>query len=229
MPSDGKLPASLPFRAQICDGRIGDMDSTQSVNNLPASHGSTSSSLLERVKARNPEAWQRLASLYGPTLLLWCRQAGIPADDAADVVQETFLDVARGVADFRRQRPKDSFRGWLWTITRNNILDHFRRIQGSAQAQGGTAAQEALAQVPDSLSDASQPPGPLTGFLEQRFIAAIRAEFEDRTWSAFWQSAVEGREAADIAAELGMSKRAVRQAKYRVLCRLRQELDGLLD
>ncbi|MCU0875352.1 MAG: transcriptional regulator KorA [Pirellulaceae bacterium] len=57
----------------------------------------------------------------------------------------------------------------------------------------------------------------------------IRAEFEDRIWAAFWNDTVDGRTAAEIAADLGMSKEAVWQAKYRVLRRLRAELAGLLD
>jgi DNA-directed RNA polymerase specialized sigma24 family protein len=35
--------------------------------------------------------------------------------------------------------------------------------------------------------------------------------------------------AAEVGVELGMAKGAVRQAKYRVLRRLREELDGLPD
>jgi RNA polymerase sigma-70 factor (ECF subfamily) len=69
----------------------------------------------------------------------------------------------------------------------------------------------------------------LLGVAERRAIELIRAEFEDRTWRAFWLTAVEGRMAAEVGVELGMAKGAVRQAKYRVLRRLREELDGLPD
>ena len=60
-----------------------------------------------------------------------------------------------------------------------------------------------------------------------RVMKLIRAEFEDHTWRAFWRSAVEGHSTAEIAGDLGMSKGAVRQAKYRVLQRLREELEDL--
>ena len=100
--------------------------------------GSTSTSLLDRVKAGEAEAWERLADLYGPLVYGWCRQSGLQAEDAADVGQEVFGAVLARVERFRRDRPGDSFRGWLWTITRNKIRDHFRRRSGKAQAQGGT-------------------------------------------------------------------------------------------
>jgi RNA polymerase sigma-70 factor (ECF subfamily) len=60
-------------------------------------------------------------------------------------------------------------------------------------------------------------------------LEVMRAEFEPSTWKACWECVVEGRSAADVGRELGLSPGAVRAAKFRVLCRLRRELDGLLD
>lgn len=190
--------------------------------------GSTSSSLIHRVKDGDSDAWRRLVKLYGPAVYVWCRQSGLNTHDAADVVQDTFLAVAGHLARFRRERPEDSFRGWLFTITRNKVRDHYRRLNESVQAQGGTAAEKMLAQIPELLSGDSQLQ-PTGGFIERRALELIQAEFEQRTWQAFWQTAVDGRGATEVAAELTMTKHAVRQAKYRVLRRLRQELDGLLD
>ena len=48
---------------------------------------STSSSLLMRVKGRDPDAWQRLVNLYGPLVYRWAREAGLQDSDAADVMQ----------------------------------------------------------------------------------------------------------------------------------------------
>ena len=112
-----------------------------------ADPSSVSSTLLERVKARRPEAWQRLVELYGPLVYRWCRQSGVGTEDAADVVQEVFGAVAGHVADFRRRRPGDSFGAWLGTIARNKIRDFYRRRR--AEAAGGTDAQELLAQIPE--------------------------------------------------------------------------------
>jgi RNA polymerase sigma-70 factor (ECF subfamily) len=99
--------------------------------------GSISSSLLERVRARDPQAWERLACLYGPLVYGWARQQGLQDADAGDVVQEVFGTVAARIADFRRDGPGASFRGWLWTITRNKLGDHFRRRASRPQAAGG--------------------------------------------------------------------------------------------
>jgi RNA polymerase sigma-70 factor (ECF subfamily) len=198
---------------------------------------STSSSLLREVRQQDPEAWRRLVKLYGPLVYIWARQCGLQPNDAADVVQEVFVAVAGSVGTFRRERPGDTFHGWLWMITRNKVRDHFRRHQDEAVAKGGTDAQEQLLQVPHPQAGARQAGARPEPSSEDRADAGsqiahaalelIRAEFEDRTWQAFWRTAVDGLKAAEVADELGMTLRAVYQAKYRVLRRIRQELADL--
>ncbi len=57
----------------------------------------------------------------------------------------------------------------------------------------------------------------------------MRADFQEKTWKACWETVALGRPAAAVAAELDLSVGAVYAAKFRVLERLRQELHGLLD
>lgn len=187
------------------------------------SGGVTSLSLLERVKVRDPEAWQRLVRLYGPLVYQWCRRWQLAPEDAADISQDVFQAVSLHVAGFRRDSAAHSFRAWLWTITRNKMRDHFRRRQHEADAVGGTSAQLRLQEVPEEVPDDGEEAS-AAGQLVHRALDLIHAEFEERTWQMFWRSAVKGEAPADIAADLGVSADAVRMAKSRVLRRLRQEL-----
>ncbi len=98
----------------------------------------TSRGLLERVKVDDAAAWHRLVDLYAPLVYRWCRGFGLPEPDAADVFQDVFQAVASSIACFRKEKEGDTFRGWLRTITRNKIRDHFR-IRGREPAgEGGT-------------------------------------------------------------------------------------------
>src|SRR5262245_5033284 len=85
----------------------------------------TSLTLVDRVRTRDEDAWKRLVGLYSPLVLYWCGRWGVRGEDARDVVQEVFQAVAAGIADFRRDRPGDTFRGWLRGVTRNKVLMHF--------------------------------------------------------------------------------------------------------
>jgi RNA polymerase sigma-70 factor (ECF subfamily) len=60
-------------------------------------------------------------------------------------------------------------------------------------------------------------------------LQVVQAEFEDRTWQAFWKAVVDEQPTAGIAEDLGMTVNAVRLAKSRVLRRLRSELEGLVE
>lgn len=106
----------------------------------PNTFGSTSLSLLERARANDSDAWRRLSRIYGPQVYRWARQAGLQENDASDLVQEVFGVVATRISDFRRDRVGDSFRGWLYSIARNKIRDHFRALARRPDAAGGTQA-----------------------------------------------------------------------------------------
>jgi RNA polymerase sigma-70 factor (ECF subfamily) len=151
--------------------------------------------------------------------------------DAADTLQDVFTAVSSRINDFRRGGQGTTFRGWLWIITRNKIRDYFRAERGKAEAVGGTDAQLRLADIPDDCTDSTADGGDHreTAAVFQRALKIIQADFEDHTWNAFWRITVEGQDTAEVAAALGMSANAVRQAKSRVLRRLRAELGDLTD
>ncbi len=197
----------------------------------PSIYDSTSSHLLSRLRSRDTEAWSRMVDLYGPLVFYWCRRSRLQQADAADILQNVFAAVASSIDEYE-SRDDGNFRGWLWTITRHKINDHFRGIQRDGLAAGGTSAHLRMAEVPDrsaeyhpSEADDDRDRQEFSALLH-RGLQNVKAEFEDRTWQAFWRSAVEGDSTADIAAEMGITANAVRQAKCRVLRRLRDELGG---
>ena len=191
------------------------------------SHPSLSTTLLMRVQQMDPDAWNRLVETFGPIVYQWARSSGLNADDAADVVQDVFAKVARGIGSFERQKEQGSFRSWLATITRNRIRDFFRRDQVKHPSPaGGTAALQQMQNVPDEL-DESISEADIDRRLPARVLELVQSEIEPRTWQAFWLTTVESRSAREVAQELEMQLASVYQAKSRVLRRLRQRLEEL--
>jgi RNA polymerase sigma-70 factor (ECF subfamily) len=187
----------------------------------------TSSSLLRRAMAREPEAWERLVTLYSPLVHHWCRQWGIAQHEIADVTQEVFAAVASSLGQFRPEEPGTTFRGWMRGITRHKLLHH--ASSRGEPAIGGTDAQVRLRQVPAPANEVelSEAPADVTG-LYQRALRLVQHQVEDRTWTAFWKATVESRATAEVAAELGITPNAVRLAKSHVLRRLREEMGELI-
>lgn len=196
--------------------------------------GSTSTSLLQRVRLRDADAWSRLVRLYGRLVLYWCRNAGLQRADRADVFQEVFRSVAAHIDSFRHDRQGDTFRGWLRAVTRSKIQDHFRSLRREPAGQGGSELHQQLQLVADHpLSDGESFDLPddrsEKSLLMAQALEMVRQSFEERTWKAFWRTSVDGI-ATDMAAqELGMTSANVRQARSRVLRRLRDEFSGLVE
>jgi RNA polymerase sigma-70 factor (ECF subfamily) len=187
----------------------------------------TSLTLVQRLRARDQDAWTRMLHLYTPLVRAWCHHQGIQGADADDVAQEVFQAVVTGLEQFQKDRPGDTFRGWLRGITRHKLLDFFRRKSKQPQGQGGTAAGQQLQQVPQSEVTLPEETPQQLSELYQRAIEHVQCEFEANTWRAFCRTAVDGQSPADVGAELGMSPAAVRMAKSRVLHRLKQEIGDL--
>ena len=192
----------------------------------PRSSRVTSISLLAKAQANDQDAWRRLVHLYRPLVVYWLGRGGVRDADADDVAQDVFQAAVGGLAGFHRDRPGDTFRGWLRGITRNLVLLHYRKAGRHAKAAGGSDAFLRLHEIPSPVDDTEDPPEEL-GNLYRRALELVRSEFEEKTWRAFWYTVVESRSPVDVAPELGVSAAAVRQSKSRVLRRLKEVVGDL--
>ncbi|MCM2372773.1 RNA polymerase sigma factor [Aporhodopirellula aestuarii] len=207
-------------------------------SNVPSSRSfqtsDTSLTLLERVCAGEDASWEKFVHMYGPLVYSWCRRAGLSPEDAGDISQDVFTTLSQKLAQFERRRPGDSFRRWLKTITNNRARDFHRWQRDRPKAKGGTSAQLYMVDLPtevtDELCDESddERAEELSHLLKQA-TELVREDFEPNTWQAFWQTVVQSRATADVAADLQLSVNAVRIAKSRVRARLRSEMAGLLN
>lgn len=183
----------------------------------------TRPSLLLRIRdSKDGMAWQEFVDLYTPLIYQHARKSGFQDADAADVSQEVLRAVAKAIARLRYDPGRGSFRGWLFTIVRNvqrNLHLHRKRHRVV------TGQQEVIGEHPER-DEAEETLWNLE--YEKRLFAwagvRVRADVQDATWQAFWQTAVQGRTFQQVAESLGMSIGAVYVAKSRVLERLRKEI-----
>ncbi len=183
----------------------------------------TSVSLLDQARDNQPAAWQRLVALYTPLLQAWLTAAGLQPADRDDVSQRTLEILVRQLSAFEHNGRPGAFRTWLRGITVNLLREHWRE-------RPPTGAESALEQLAD-------PAGGLSRFWDEQhdrhvlhgLMELVRPEFADSTWQAFRRVALEGVPARDVAHGLGLSVNAVLIAKSRVLTRLRQEAQGLVE
>lgn len=185
---------------------------------------STSISLIRRVREQDQVAWERLTLLYTPVVYRWIRSSNLSRDDASDLVQDVFQSVVKSLGDFGSEGKPTKFRAWLWGITRNRLMDHFRKRQSQPRVIGGSDIQSMLSEIPH---DPPQEAPDEVNALTQRALQLIKTDFKESTWQAFWRVTVEEQSPADVASDLGISVASVYTAKSRVLAHLRIELEGL--
>lgn len=186
---------------------------------------STSASLLLKLKsAHDGQAWSRFVKLYTPLIYFWGRKFGLSAEDAADLVQDVLTHLLKKLPEFQYDQSR-SFRGWLRTITLNKWRDKCRLKKLPME----NSSQTALGRIVDPVAAESFWENEYRQALMNRAIELMRSEFTETTWQACHQYVIEGKAAAVVAENLGVSVWTVYAAKSRLLNRLRQELDGLLD
>lgn len=201
---------------------------------MQADSDATRASLLSRARQHDSRAWHELVDLYGPLIAHWCRRSGLDHHASADCVQQTFTAVLRSLNGYQARKLSGSFRSWLWTIASNKIRDHRRSSRREASGAGGSTALQALQQVPmDELSeeafltDSEPVDTEQLSALVARAREQIRQEFAPRTWDIFSRAVVDQIPTAIVAQEFSVTSAAVRQARSRILRRLRQQLGDI--
>jgi RNA polymerase sigma factor (sigma-70 family) len=183
---------------------------------------SPGSLLLSRLRnVRDETAWTEFVAIYAPVIYRIARRYRLQDADAGDVTQEVLRAAVRALPGFTLELRRGSFDGWLFTVARNAVRKHLLARRRQPAGRGGTG--------PELFAHQPAPADFVATRANQEFArrqfdwAAVQARrrFRASTWQAFWQTAVEGKDARAVARTLGMSPGAVYIARSRVLACLR--------
>lgn len=188
----------------------------------------TRASLLVRLRDPNDVlAWREFVQLYASVIYGFARKRGLQDADAADLMQEVLRSVSSAMGRLNYDPAKGTFRGWLYSITRNKIYTFLESRSRQARGAGDDNSQQRLEELPNRPGDSDE----WDQEYERKSFAwaadRVKHEFQPATWSAFWKTAVEGASPKEVGKELGMSPGAVYVAKSRVIARLRDEISQL--
>jgi RNA polymerase sigma-70 factor (ECF subfamily) len=190
----------------------------------------TRATLLARLRdGADADAWREFVRLYGPVVYGFARKRGLQDADAADLMQDVLRSVAMNANKLEYDPSRGTFRGWLYTVTRNKIYNFLNAQRHRPRGSGDSAVRERLDATPSRDGDGPDADWDLEyqRQLSARAMDRVRTEFQPATWQAFWQTAVDGKPAGEVGAGLKMSPGAVYVAKSRVLARLRDEVQKM--
>jgi RNA polymerase sigma-70 factor (ECF subfamily) len=191
----------------------------------------TRASLLVRLRdGGDVGAWQEFVRLYAPIIYGFARKRGLQDADAADLMQDVLRSLSSAVHRLEYDPIRGTFRGWLFTVTRNKVFNFLesrsRRVQGS----GDSRVQQRLEQHAGADGDLSADwEADYQRTMAAQAMERVKGEFQAATWEAFLLTAVEGRTPAQVSVRVGLSVGAIYVAKSRVIARLRQEIERMQE
>jgi RNA polymerase sigma factor (sigma-70 family) len=163
--------------------------STMTVDDSPL----TRASLLVQLRdGGNQGAWQEFVKLYGPMVYGFARKRGLQDADAADLMQDVMRSVSGAIGRLDYDRQQGSFRGWLFTITRNKVFNFLSARRLRPQGSGDTVTNRLLETHPDAGDGVDDWEVEYQRRLAALAMEQIKHEFQESTWRAFWLTAVDG-------------------------------------
>jgi RNA polymerase sigma-70 factor (ECF subfamily) len=103
--------------------------------------------LVRRCLGGDATAWEEIVRLHSRRIYNLCYRFTNSPDDAQDLTQDVFIKIYRTLGTYDVQ--KGAFTTWLTTLTRNLLVDHFRR---SRQDRLTDSIDAGLHEEEDSLS-----------------------------------------------------------------------------
>jgi RNA polymerase sigma-70 factor (ECF subfamily) len=191
----------------------------------------TRQSLLLRLRdSQDHQAWTEFLAIYEPLIHRLATRSGFQDADARELTQEVLLAVSGAIDRWDPDPKRGSFRGWLFRIARNLMINFLAKRRNRPLAIGDTDFNRLLNEQPASESDESQ-------YFDQEYkrqtfhwaAEQIRPEFRENTWQAFWQTCVDGKHVKEVAQMLNISVGSVYVSRSRVMARLRKEIERLSD
>ncbi|MGH9554427.1 MAG: RNA polymerase sigma factor [Terriglobales bacterium] len=116
-------------------------------------------SLVRRCVAGDAEAWESFVRQYQRRVYNLCYRFSGSTSDAEDLTQDVFIKMYRSLAAYDVER--GSLITWMTTLTRNMLVDHFRRTRQDRLTDSLDASQSAEEEGPtlaDRLEDQRRPP-----------------------------------------------------------------------
>ncbi len=183
----------------------------------------TRASLLVRLRdARDADAWAHFVQLYAPLVYGYARKQGLQDADAADFCQDVLRIVAGAIGKLEYDPERGAFRNWLFTIVRRKLINWRAAQRIRVTASGDEETQRLIEQMPAADGDVDQWETEWQRSVFAWACEQVRRDVAEKSWLAFWKTAVDGLPGKQVASELGLSVAAVYIARSRILARLKE-------
>ncbi len=170
----------------------------------------TRNSLLISIRdAENREAWVEFVEIYEPVIYRLLRSSGLQDADARDLTQEVFLKINQHIPNWQPGSDRGSFRGWLRRVTSNLVISWWRKREREPWRKSLWDPQVVADQWCSADASCDNFDRELARATFRYAASLVKHEVAGTTWQAFWETAVENKSIAEVAASLGVSQGSV--------------------
>ena len=190
----------------------------------------TNISLIARVRDRTDgESWREFYQFYHPLLTRYLRRLGLEEHSANDVIQDVFVRLLQALPTFDLDSKRGRFRSYLWKLTYSGLVDEARRVKARRQAEEEWVKRFLIADEAESRKLHQELNEINYRQIVDRALPRVRAVTSTRAWTCFEQRLLHDRPGSAIAAELGISDKAVFVYASRVLKAVRQQCAAIAE
>ncbi len=184
----------------------------------------TRSSVIKAVAdTGNEAAWQRLFDLYAGFVFSIARSKGLKEEDADDVVQVVFTDLARNLPAFRYDRAKGKFRSYLTGLVHWRATDKLKACKRDVELMASFWETAKAAADDDGFSERKWQSAAL-----EEALRRIKPDVRPEHYAAFVASAVEGQDTETVMKLYGLSRDNLYQIRRRLTAKLRATVAEIL-
>ena len=199
----------------------------------------TRPSLLKRLKSGDDlQSWQEFYRIYGGLIRFFAEKAGLTADEAEEVVQETAIGVARRLPEFVYDPKVCRFKTWLLNLVRWRIQDQLRKRppefharahrppQPDAGDAGATATEEGIVDPAGNFLEAIWDEEWAKNVLDNA-LDRLKHQVNARHFQIFYLTVIKKSDPQDVARVVGVNVDQVYLIKHRLTPILQKAIHDL--
>ena len=184
---------------------------------------STSTRILERLRASaTGSTWDWFLGWFRTAVVSMARSMGLRAPDAEDVAQETLMAFTKGFRGGQYHRSRGRLSKWLFGIAMRQVRNARRRVARREVLIPARDSASFWSVLPDKTSGGALQEGEGPQAVLESCLARVRSEVQSTTFQAFRMIVYDERTPVETSVALGITVKAVYNAKHRVLRRVRE-------
>lgn len=181
-------------------------------------------------------SWDEFFRIYSQFVFRVAMKAGLSQAEANDVVQETFIRVAKNLQEGKFSHEKGSFRSWLMNQTRWRIVDQFRKRSKDIASSYSASTQDGGERRTDVIEGFEDPEGDrLSRLWNEEWnnnltdiaLRAVKLRVSPQQFQIFSCHVIKEMSVTEVSKHLGVSATQVYLAKHRVGRLVRKEIESL--